>query len=355
MKLSLMWPVCKTRHLALVVGLWLAALLPASAFAGVPSAPLHWAKPSFADDGQAIETLTIRAAKGAHDTFIRFAVANAGFQKGELTVTFRQESPSGTMYGKETFPRGKYTVSKDKLGVVAGKNTLKHEGGKLVLHIEVDGVVADCVLSASAGPISAKDSGNGYILRELLVPVGKLAVKASKAEQNYEGNATAFLLHEASTAPAHKTYQHGVQMHNVTGAYLLVDYVVLPKDRGSKVLGFVVVAGKGKTFVGQIVQEQRTEEKKDGSMGYEVPWKIVVEAKRGEHRAAVELVASKQEKRNDELANLPWAARKAVGAVFHPVSYTLKASAKAEVLVSGATEPQVVQDNSVRYRYSQTN
>jgi hypothetical protein len=350
---SRVWKFCWM--LALLVAIGLPFGLVSAAQAAVPSTPLHWAKTSFADEGQAVETLTIRAAKGSQDTFIRFVIANAGFQKGQLTVTFRQESPTGTMYGKETYERGKYTVAKDKIGITAGPNVLKHEGGKLVLHLELDGLVADCTLSSSASAMSVKDNGNGYIHRNLLVPVGKLKVTATKADLKFDGTGTGFAMHEASTAPAHKTYERSVRLHNVAGHYLLIDYAVLPKDRGSKVLGFVVIAGKGKTFVGEVTKEERTEEKKDGSSGYEVPYNVQVLAKRGDHKAAIALKASKQTKRADDLANLPWAARKAVGAVFHPITFTLKGEARAEVMAAGATEAVVIEDKSVQYTYSQAN
>jgi len=331
------------------------ALLPRSAGAAIASGPMHWSRPAFSGNDQAVEHLTIRARAGAHDTFIRFAIANAGFKRGELTVTLRQESSAGTIYARQTFDKTQYRVHADHFGIRAGKHTVDLTGGQLVLHLDFGNVIADATMSAWSSTFAVSDrSGGGYVARNLLVPIGKLAIKATdSATRTVDLAATGFAVHEASTVTAHQVYDRSVQVHSLSGGnYLVLDYIVLPSSRGNRPLGFAVVSGKGKTFVGEVQKETRENEKPDGSNGYKVPYLVSALGKRGEARAAIRLTGERQVAREDDLADLNFVLRKAVAALMHPVTYTLKAEAVSEVQLLPA-EPPVVLTGAVRYKYSQ--
>lgn len=336
----------------------LAIAVPRLAQAGCTNTPLHWSKSSVAENDQAVEHLTMRAhANNGLDTFIRFSLANAGFKHGELTVTFKQEAPGGNFFAKETFKRGEYTIAGDHLGLRAGKHTLDVQNCALQGQLAFpNGVQASFSLAPSVGPLTAADrSGSGYIFREALVPMGKLTVNASDgAGRTLVGHlATGFAIHDASTATAHRVYDRAVQVHHLNaGSYVLVDYIVTTEERGHRPLGFVVVSGKGKTFAGEVSKEIRNNEKIDERVDYRVPWQVSVLGKRGEARAAVQLVADKQVEREDDLADLNYLARKAVGTLMHPITYTLRGQATVE-LQSGTADAPLTWDTSVRYKYAQ--
>ncbi len=332
--------------------------VPRLAQAGCANSPLHWSKTNVAENDQAVEHVTLRAhASNGLDTFIRFSMANAGFKHGELTVTFKQEAPGGSFYAKETFKRGEYKVAADHFGLKAGKHSLDVQNGVLQGQMAFpNGVQASFSLTSSVGTMTAADrSGSGYIFREALVPMGKLTVNAGDASgRTLVGHvATGFAMHDASTATAHRVYDRAVQVHHLNaGSYVLVDYIVTTEERGRRPLGFLVVAGKGKTFAGEVGKEVRDNEKTDERVDYRVPWQVSVLAKRGESRAAVRLVADKQVEREDDLADLGYLARKAVGTLMHPITYTLKGQATVEVQ-SGTVDPPLTWDTSVRYKYAQ--
>jgi hypothetical protein len=331
---------------------------PGLAYAGCANAPLHWAKTSVNENDQAVEHLTIRAhAGGGLDTFIRFSLANAGFKHGELTVTLKQEAVGGTYYAKETFKRGEYTIFSDRFGLRAGKHLIEVKNGVLEGTMAfANGVQASFSMTASIGTMTAADrSGSGYIFREALIPMGRLTLNASDAGgRTLVGHtATGFAMHDASTATAHRVYDRAIQLHHMNaGSYLVVDYIVLAEERGHRPLGFLIASGKGRTFAGEIAKEMRDNEKVDEKVDYRVPWQVSVLAKRGDTRAAVRLVADKQVEREDDLADLNYLARKAVGTLMHPISYTLKGVATAE-LQSGTTDPPVTWDANIRYKYAQ--
>ena len=140
--------------------------------------------------------------------------------------------------------------------------------------------------------------------------------------------------------------------HPVAGGFLLVDYVVLTAARGGKPLGWMVATAGGKTFVGEVVREARSDERVDSRNSYAVPYQVAVLGKRGEARAAVKLTADKQVAREDDLADMNYVLRKAVGALMHPVTYTLKAKADVEIQPVPA-EPALVSNTSIRFKYSQ--
>ncbi len=166
-------------------------------------------------------------------------------------------------------------------------------------------------------------------------------------------HATGFALHDISVATAHRTYDRSVRLRSLhPGSYMLIDYSVLPDDRGHKPLGFIVISSKGKTVAAEVVKETRENEQIDGKINYQVPWQITVLGKRGDARTAIRLTAEKQTEREDDLAGLGWMARKAVGMLFHPITYTLKGTANAELQVTPAEEA-ITLDASVKYQYSQ--
>ena len=156
--------------------------LAAPARAGCPNAPLQFAKAAVSGNGDAVEHVTIRGRTGPHDTFIRFSMTNAGFKRGELFVAFRQETAGGTLYGEQAFARGDYTVSADKLGIRAGKHSLEVANGQLVAAFDFGNLQASVALTSHAAAVQVADrGGDGFVMRELLVPTGRLLVKARNA------------------------------------------------------------------------------------------------------------------------------------------------------------------------------
>lgn len=345
------------RFRLLLVCLPILALAPQLALA-IGNTPLHWSKSAVAENDQSLEHVTLRArAGGGLDTFIRFQMVNAGFKHGELTVTFKQEVAGGSIFAKEIFKRGEYQVFTDRMGLRAGKHVLEVKDGQLTAQMDFpSGVQATVSMTSQLSTMTSVDrTGAGYVFRELLVPLGRLTVNAHDNDGHtlIGFTATGFAMHDASTATAHKTYERSVQLHNLSaGSYILVDYIVLPPERGGRPLGFMVTSGKGKVFSAEVAKEVRENEKVDGKMDYGVPWLVTVLGKRGDARAAVRMTAERQVDREDDLADLGWMARKAVGAFMHPITYTLKGAATVE-LQSGPTDPPVTFDANVRYKYAQ--
>lgn len=330
-------------------------LLAGPAQAAVASTAMQWSNSAFSDNGQAIEHVTIRGQSSAGQaTFVRFTVANAGFKRGALQVTFRQESAQGTIFAEETFAKGAYTMATGKLSITAGKHSLAVNGGVLTAVFDFGSTTATVTLTSGMTPFSVVDKGgDGYIWRELSAPMGKITVACAQGTKKYEGTGTAFAVHEASTVTAHQIYDKALRVANFGGVFVLVDYIVLPKSRGSRALGFLVVAGKGAHFAGEVTKETREAEKVEAGTDYSVPYLVNILAKRGASRAAIKLTGEKQVGREDDLADLSWAARKAVGSLMHPITYTIKAAAVMEVQAK-AEEPAVVLDAAVRYKYAQT-
>ena len=335
----------------------LATACPVSGWAGVATTPWQYAKAEFADNSQAIEHVTIRAKNsGGHETFVRFSVANAGFKRGALQVTFRQESPTGTYFGSETFAKGAYTLNGDKLGLKAGKHTLESAAGQLVAKFDYGATTATVTLSSGTSPFSLFDKGNsGYVWRELMVPMGKLTVTCTNsAGKTYETSGPAYAVHEATTATAHEIYDRSVQVFQLGSPHLVVDYIVLPKNRGGRPLGFVVASTKGKTVAGEVQKETRENEKTDAQKPeYAIPFTVSILGKRGQGRVAVKLTGEKQLARDDDLKDLNWAAQKAVGVLMHPITYTIKGAAQVELQPNPA-EPALTFDAAIKYKYAQT-
>ena len=332
-----------------------AVLAPLAASAGVPSAPMYWAKGSVATNDQAVEHLTIRARNPAgQDTFIRVQAANAGFKHGQLKIAFRQEAPGGTFYADQSFDVGDYTVMGDHFGVTAGKHRIEVSGGQLVLHLDFGSLKVEATLSSLAAPLQVVDrNGSGFIARELFAPVGRLTLQVSDAGgRTFSSTSTAFAVHEASTATAHKVYDRAIQLHHLGADVVLTDYIVTPAERGARPLGFVVIWGKGHNYVGEVTSETRADEHADGANGYKVPYQVTVASKRGDARAAVRMTAEKQVERDDDLADLNFVARKAAAMFMHPVTYTLRGKVAAEVRPS-ATAPVAACEANAKFKYAQ--
>lgn len=328
---------------------------PVAWAAAIPAAPLQWVKAAVREDSDAIEHLTLRArSSGGYDCMMRFSLTNAAFKNGALSIQFRQESAQGTLYASSTFERGSYAVMTDRLGVRAGKHLVEVKDGQLHASLDFGGLQADVVVQSLAGSLPLVDrNGPGFILRELLVPVGRVTVVAKDGQRAVDLVQTGFVVHEASTAPPHRIYERLIQVHHLAaGASIIADWIVLPAERGSRVLGFAVLQAAGRTFVGEVSKEVRSAEKVDAGLDYRVPWLVSAVATRGPARAALKLVAEKQVAREDDLAEFSYLVRKAVGALFHPVTFTLKATATAEIQFAAA-EPAVTTTAALRFKYAQ--
>ena len=332
------------------------ALMPTLAIAAVPNAPLYWSRESFNDDGQAVEHITVRAKDaGGHDLFMRFSMANAGFKRGALTVTFLQESPSGSFYADQTFSKDDYQVASDRLYLKAGGHTLEVQNGHLIARFAFDAVQGTVDVAPQVGPLTVADRRGDFIVRDVLAPMARVTVHAQQGDRVFDTTGPGFAVHEASNATAHKVYDRAVQMHQLgNGTFAVVDYIVLPQERGGRPLGFAAISQKGRTFVGEVVKESRELEHADGEFDYQVPWQVTVLAKRGDGRAAIRLTAEKQTGKEDDLKDLNFLARKAVGALMHPVTYSLKGQAVGELQLNATDPAQVLEPFAARYKYAQT-
>ena len=339
---------------SLLVGLVLC--LSASVGVAVPNQPLHWAGNSFSRHGEAVEHVTIRGqSKAGHSTFIRFALANAAFKSGALTITFKQETKKGTLYAKKTYKRGAYKVFTNRFGLQAGGNRLEIAEGHLTMVFDLGSVrgMATVVSKAKAQTVRDRDN-SGWIQRRLLIPRGKYYVEAANAAgltAKLEG--TVFAVHEASTVKAHRSYSRSVQLHHTRrGHVYLVDYIVGPKERNHRPLGFVVLLGGKHHYVGPVTAERRTVERIDRHNNYRVPYHILVDSKAGARAARVILKAKRRVSRRDDLANLGFFARKAVGFLIHPYTYLLA----GEVTISSNRDdgkPKRERIFTARYKYAQ--
>ena len=329
--------------IARLIALALITLVAGSVLAKVPDKPLKWSTKAFRSSTEAIEHVTIRAnSASGQATFIRFSVANAAYKKGALTITFKQESPSGTIYAKENFKFGTYSASTTGFGLVAGRNSLSVEQGSLVVKIAMGQVQATARLKPATAPISARDNDkNTWIIRSLFVPRGTLSVEAKGAKDlAYTGSALAFAMHEASNIKAHRVYDRSIQLHSIRGSKItIVDYIIGPKERGHRPLGFVVLSGGGVSHVGTVTGERRSAERRDKKNDYMVPWLIRVESKVGANVAQVELKTTRRVSRHDDLAKLSYFTRKAVSFLIHPFTYQLRGQVVASLLQGEAPGP----------------
>jgi hypothetical protein len=343
----------KIRIVSLILAL--GALVPALVFAAVPNTPLHWAKESFNDDGQAVEHVTIRGRNATDQgLFARFSIANAGFKHGELTVTFRQEAPGGTYYGEQKFSRDNYSVAADRLSIKAGGHSLEVQNGHLVATFAFESVKATVDVAPQVAAMTVADRRGDYIVRDILAPMAKIAVHAQDGVRLFDTSVAGFAVHEASNATAYKVYDRAIQLHNMGGGtFVVVDYIDLPAERGGRTLGFAAISQKGVTFVGEVVKESRENEHPDSEFGYQVPWSVTVLAKHGEARAAIRMTAEKQLSKEDDLKDLGFLARKAVGTLMHPVTYALKGQATGEVQLTVAQPAQALEPFAMRYKYAQ--
>jgi hypothetical protein len=334
----------------------LALLMVANvAVAAVPNAPLYWARSSFNDDGQAIEHITICGQDSAgHDLFVRLYIANAGFKRGALTVAFGTEAPGGNFFASQTFARGDYAVASDRLRLQAGGHKLEVQNGHLVATFNFETLHATLDVTPEAGPLTVADRRSDFIVRDILAPMARIAVHVQDGERTFDAAYRGFAVHEASNASAHRIYDRGIQVHQMgVNTFAVVDYIDLPPERGGRTLGFVALSQKGRTFVGEVVKESRENEHADPEFDYQVPWQVTLLAKRGEGRAVLRLTAERQTAKEDDLKDLGFLARKAVGSLMHPVTYTLKGQAVGEVQLKAADAPQPLEPFSVRYKYAQ--
>ncbi|GEM_PF-3406234 len=329
------------------------SLTPAAFAASISNKPLHWSSRAFAKHGEAVEHITFRGATAkGHTTFIRWSMANAGYKKGKLKITFQQQSPTGTLYDEQEFKRGTYTVAADRLAITAGKNTLAVKGGKLVMHFEFGRIKGDAVLSAGrTGPTLRDRDKTGWIKRQLLCAWGDLAINATDS-RGRTANLTSnvFAVHDASTIKAHRTYDRSIQLHKVRGKKMrVVDFIIAPKERAHRPLGFVILRG-GMSYVGKVTAERRTAVKVDGDNDYQVPYSIAVESKARKATATVILAAKKRIKRRDDLKGLNWFARKAVAVFIHPYTYTLRGEVQVALTIGPMMRSSV---DRAKWKYAQ--
>ncbi len=313
----------------------LVLLIATSASAHLPKRPLRWANAGFARHSQAVEHVTLRGAdERGNRTFIRFSMANAGYKKGRLTITVLQGVGAKRVYGKQTFNPGSYAVFEDRFGLQAGGNVLEVKGGKLHMRFQLGELTGTATLTPRGSGLTLNDRGpSGWIRRDLLTPWAKLSVDLRDSKGlTAKLDSTVFAVHEASTIKAHRTYDRVVQLHQVRGSRLtVVDYLVGPEERQRRPLGFVIVRGGGQRFVGRVTREERTAERNDRGNGYKVPWHIAVHAEHRGKVADVQLTTGRQVARQDDLAKLGFFARKAVGLLIHPYTYTLAGTWKAAI------------------------
>lgn len=350
-----MHPCCRDpllrRALPLLTVLLMLPTLAASALAA--PAALRWSGKGFSRNGNAIEHLTIRGSDGkGRETFLRFSFANAAYRDGGLEITAKFETAAGKFYAKKTYPRGKYTVDGGRLGLRAGGNVIVTDGNTMKISLALGDIRGEGTLQLRGPPAHAASGGKGGLIeRDLLTAWGALRVGIGHRDgRGADVQATVFAVHEASTVAAHRIYDRSVQLHRVApGRVALVDYIVMPAERGAKPLGFVAIRGGKTQFVGLVGQERRSAEHRDGRTGYQVPWGVEVHASQGGHAATVKLAATRQAGRKDDLAKLPYLARKAVGLLFKPYTFTLDGSYEGVM----AGQPDAVQGRS-RWRYAQT-
>lgn len=345
----------------LVATLAAAAVLVASsaASAGISKRPFQMSKASFRKNGEAIEVLTFRGedSRGGQ-LFLRASMANAFMQGGDLELTFKYAGRSGKVYGKQEFERGDYDVFSDRLGVKAGKHIMEVKDGRLHFDLTFeDGLHVVGTVRALASMIRVQDfDKTGTITRRVLAPVGRLeAAITDKAGTKSDVRALGFLVHAASTVKAHRSFNRNIQMHHVRGGQLvIVDYAVGPKERNGRLLGFVAIRDKGRTFVGEVVKEVRSDEHRDSHNGYQVPWTVAVVARGTDGgRGAVQLKATRQTRRKDDLAKRNFAARQLAKAVdYQQITYTLSGEWAAEWQKAGA-EGSETAAGKASYKYAQ--
>lgn len=309
-----------------------AAVLCLTLFAATASAldkrPLRWAGKGFSGDSDAIEHLTIRGndTKG-NDVFLRWSIANAAQRDGDLEVTVRVESNGGTLYAKKTFSSRQFKVESGQLGITAGENTVRVDGDVLQIQFALGDIRGQGTVALPGAGLHMESKGNGgFIERTLLSPWGRLQLAVGhKDGRSAEVDARVFAVHEASSVEAHRTFDRSVQLHKVgKGEVVLVDYVVLPSERGGKTLGFVALRKGNEKFVGTVAGEQLGDLHPDAKTGYKVPFLITVKAGGGGSEATVTLTTNRVLGRKDDLAKLPYIARKAVGLLLKPFTFTLE-------------------------------
>ncbi len=332
-------------------------LVSASVGAAVPDRPLYWAHKGFNNHSEAVESVTIRGRlPGGHNTFIRFSVANAAYKKGALTITFKQESAKGTLYAKQSWKRGRYTATSNRFGITAGANSLSVDKGALVMRFAYGTVKATVTLTPRAAPLAVRDvDGRAWMRRALIVPYGTLHVQATDTSgRQVDAKGTAFSIHEASKIKAHRTWERSVQLHHIRGGQVtLVDYIIGPKERRHRPLGFVVLRGGGVHHVGKVVGEQRGAERLDKKNDYKVPWQLKVLSERGGKKAEVAFTVSKRTSRKDDLAKLGYFTRKAVSMLIHPFTYGLKGQVQVTGQAKAADQPAPTRTVKARWTYAQ--
>jgi hypothetical protein len=335
--------------LALCLGLGLLLTFAASTASALNKRPLRWAGKGFSADSDAVEHLTIRGtdSKG-HDIFLRWSMANAAQRDGDLEVTVRVESNKGTLYAKKTYSSKQFRVDSAQLGLTAGENSLKVDGDVLQIQFALGDIRGQGTVALPGAGLHMESKGNGgFIERTLLSPWGRLQLAVGhKDGRSTEVDARVFAVHEASSVPAHRTFDRSVQLHEFRkGEVALIDYVVLPSERGGKPLGFIALRKGNTKFVAVVTQELLAELHPDSKTGYKVPWLITVKAGSGDGEATVTLTTNRLMGRKDDLAKLPYLARKAVGLLLKPFTFTLE----GDWASSGAGVPSVSGRGLFRY------
>ncbi len=105
-------------------------------------------------------------------------------------------------------------------------------------------------------------------------------------------------------------------------------------------------------YVGPVTSERRTAQRADRGNGYHVPYLIEVESKTGAQTAGVLLKAKRRVSRLDDLANLGFFTRKAVGLLIHPYTYLLAGKVTVHSK-RGDGKPGRTRSFAARYKYAQ--
>ena len=323
------------------------------AYAGLPKGAMRFSHKNFAKHSQAVENLTLRASNSAGDTaFVRLSIANAGFQKGKLTITVLLRHKGRKIYGKQSFKRGSYVVFKDRFGVRAGGNVLESVNGKVVLRLALKTLTGVVTLTPRGPSATARDRDKtGFIRRHLVCPWGRLELDVkTKDGLRHTSRQTALGIYESSTLKAHRSYDQMVQLHDLRGSRVLaVDYLIGPRERRGRPLGFIVIRDKTRRFAGVVQNDSRGDLHRDRKTGYQVPWLVTVSAQRAGQQAVVRLRAARLLKRKNELAKMSYLTRKMVEVLFRPFSYRLAAKVAYRV---GAEAPMSAERAS-SYTYNQ--
>ncbi|MBP47221.1 MAG: hypothetical protein CMH53_04725 [Myxococcales bacterium] len=337
------------------ITLLLATIAAPSSYATLPQRAMRFHHKNFVKHDQAVENLTLRGSTSAGGSaFVRVSIANAGFQRGKLTLTVVIKSRGKSIYAKKSFAKGRYKIFSDRFGFRAGANRLEATHDTFTFNFALKGAKGSVILDAKGPSVTAKDrDSTGFISRHLICPWGRLKValvnnKGAQVNDNFE----TFGIYESSTLKAHRSYDKMVQVHQLAGHKMrIVDYLVGPKERNKRPLGFVVIRDGSRRFAGRVDKHTMSKLRVDRKNNYRVPWNIFVQAKRGGKSASMTLSAVRQVKRTNELAKMSYLTRKVVSMWMHPVSYKLQAVCSHQIEGPGNARKATM---PCRYTYNQT-